>query len=293
MKIRDIFEKEKRTFSFEFFPPKDYSSAIALGISVGQLIDLKPSFISVTYGAGGSTQENSFSLLDILQNRAGLTCMAHYTCVNARKEKIDEDLKYLYEHNIENLMLLRGDPPKGHSREEFDTGEGFNYANDLVEYVNKQGKFGIGVAGYPETHPDAPSPEEDINNLKKKVDAGGDFIVTQMFFRNEDYFDYVERVKAAGISARVIPGIMPVTNYKQIQKFAEISGNEIPKFLKDKFEPIQNDTKKMYEVGIEHAVEQCSELLKGGAPGLHFYTLNKSRATIDIYSSLPKELKEQ
>lgn len=292
MKISEVFKKQRKTFSFEFFPSKDYTSTMALGINIGQLIRLEPSFISVTYGAGGSTQSMSFDLLDYLQNKVGFTSMAHYTCVNTKKDTIVEHLNWLYEHNIKNLMLLRGDPPKGQERYIYDNEDGFNHANDLVKYVNTEDRFSIGVAGYPEKHPEAANIDEDIAYLKMKVDSGADFVVTQMFFDNNYYFEYVKKVRLAGINCRIIPGIMPITNYKQIKRFAEISGSDIPQRLVEAFEPYQDDVDKMYQIGIDIAVLQCRQLLEGGADGLHFYTLNKSNATIDIYESIPFDLKD-
>lgn len=289
MKITDIFKTQKRTFSFEFFPPKKYNSALELGINIGRLLKLDPSFVSVTYGAGGSTQDISFDLVDYLQNKLGLTTMAHYTCVNATKQKVENDLNKLNEVNIENLMLLRGDPPKG--SETFPTIEGgLNHASDLVEIAAKTNKFAIGVAGYPEGHIESPNLNEDHKWLKYKLGKGGDFVVTQMFFDNNYYFNFVNKLQSESITKRVIPGIMPITNYKQIKRFAELSGSKIPETVAQKFEPYQDNPKKMYQIGVDLAIWQCIDLLRGGAPGLHFYTLNKSMVTADIFASIPKHL---
>ncbi len=286
--IKDLFNRCKKTFSFEFFPPKNYGSAIEFGINVGKLSGLAPSFVSVTYGAGGTTHQTSFELCDLLQNKIGLDCMAHYTCVNASREKIEADLNYLYERNIRNLMLLRGDPPKGEDTY-FSQKKEFRYASDLVKMAHEQKRFSIGVAGYPEKHLEAESLEIDIKNLKTKVDSGADFIVTQMFFDNKHYFDFVSKVRAAGINIRIIPGIIPITNFSQIKKFSQMCGACIPDELTELLEPIQHDPKKTYQVGVDYAIRQCEDLLKNGAPGIHFYTLNKSQAAIDIFSSLSRE----
>ena len=285
MKICELLKQDEPTFSFEFFPPKNYSSILELGINIGQLLKLNPSFVSVTYGAGGSTQEASFKLTDYINNKIGLTTMAHYTCVNATREKVAEDLEYFHEINIENLILLRGDPPKGETKFANESGE-FHYASELIEYASALDMVCIAAAGYPEKHPESPSVEGDIYYLKYKVDKGVDFIVTQLFFDNQYYFDFVKRARAAGIEIPIIPGIMPITNFRQIKRFTEMCGATIPQTLVEKLTPYQDDLKKTYEIGVEFAINQCRELLDHGVPGLHFYTLNKSRATIDIFSSI-------
>lgn len=287
MKISDIFKKQKKTFSFEFFPPKSYTSTLELGINIGQLIKLSPTFVSVTYGAGGTTQDFSFDLIDYIQNKIGLTAMAHYTCINTYKEKIDHDLETLHRKNIENLMLIRGDlPAAGFNGLNND----FMNASDLIALASAKNWFAIGAAGYPEKHPESPDFETDLKWLKNKVDIGADFIVTQMFFNNDFYFDFVNKARAIGITNRIIPGIMPITNFAQIKKFSKMCGATIPDNVVKRLEPIQNIHNKFYQTGVEIATEQCIDLLKRGAPGLHFYTLNKSRATVDIFSSLPHGL---
>ena len=285
MKIKEILNRGEKTFSFEFFPPKNYNSILELGINVGQLLKLSPSFISVTYGAGGSTQDASFSLIDYLNNTIGLVTMAHYTCVNATREKVARDLDYFHDKNIENLILLRGDPPKGETEFTNEHRE-FNYASDLIEFAARQGRFCIAAAGYPESHPESVSVEADIKYLTNKVDKGADFVVTQLFFDNDYYFDFVKRAKEAGIQVPIVPGIMPITNFKQIKKFTKMCGANIPEHLVNTLEPHQDDLKRTYDIGVEFAINQCRELLEQGAPGLHFYTLNKSRATVDIFASI-------
>ena len=285
MKIKDLFHSGEKTFSFEFFPPKNYSSILELGINVGQLMKLSPSFISVTYGAGGSTQDASFNLIDYINNKIGLVTMAHYTCVNATKEKVAQDMDFFHEKNIENLILLRGDRPQGENEISNETSD-FEYASDLIEFVAAQDRFCIAAAGYPEAHPESSSLEKDIEHLKHKVDKGADFVVTQLFFDNSYYFDFVERARKAGITIPIVPGIMPITNFKQIKKFTQMCGAKIPEDLVHLLEPHQEDLIKTYDIGVDFAIKQCRELLEKGAPGLHFYTLNKSRATVDIYSSI-------
>ncbi len=284
MKIIDLLKEDKKTFSFEFYPPKTFSSILELGINVGQLMKLSPSFISVTYGAGGSTQEISFDLINYLQNKLGLCSMAHYTCVNATKEKVEHDLNFFNEIGIENLMLLRGDLPKGENSLHDD----FRYASDLIKFAAEKNSFCIGAAGYPETHIESTSMEEDIHHLKFKVEQGVDFLVTQMFFDNSYYFDFVEKLTTAGINVPIIPGIIPIVNFSQIKKFSDMCGATIPMTLADSMEQHKDDPKKKYQIGVDFAINQCNELLRNGAPGLHFYTLNKSRATIDIFESIDR-----
>lgn len=256
-----------------------------MGINVGQLMKLSPSFISVTYGAGGSTQDASFNLIDYINNKIGLVTMAHYTCVNATKEKVTEDLDHFQDINIDNLILLRGDPPKGQKKFTNHGGD-FHYASDLIEFASMRKQFCIAAAGYPESHPESDSLDQDIQYLKFKIDQGVDFIVTQLFFDNNYYFDFVDRARKAGIEVPIIPGIMPITNFKQIKRFTDMCGANIPQELVSQLEPHQDNLTKTYEIGVEFSINQCRELLSKGVPGLHFYTLNKSRATVDIYSSI-------
>ncbi len=287
MKISDLLAKNEITYSFEFFPPKNYSSILELGINVGQLMKLSPSFISVTYGAGGSTQDASFDLIDYIQNKIGLTTMAHYTCVNASKEKVEQDLKFLHDRNISNLMLLRGDPPKG-TKDFVNKAGYFQHASDLIELAAAKSLFCIGAAGYPEKHPESVNMDNDINYLKYKVDKGAHFVVTQMFFDNNYYYNFVQKAREAGIDKPIIPGIIPIVNYKQIKKFSDMCGTQIPDELVQQLEPYQDNREKTYQIGVDYAIHQCRELLEEGVPGLHFYTLNKSRATVDIFSEIRK-----
>lgn len=287
MRITDLFKKKEKTFSFEFFPPRDEISAVEFGINAGQIMKLNPSFISITYGAGGSTQERTFNLVDLFQNKFDITCMAHYTCVNATKDKVKADLDYLSSKNIKNLMLLRGDPPKG-QKGFIPTSSDFKYGSDLIEFAHNMNKFSIGAAVYPEKHIESKSLEEDLQFTKKKINAGADFLISQMFFDNIHYFNLVKTANNIGIKCRILPGIMPIINYAQIKKFVEISNATIPLTLIEQFEPYQHDEKKMYQIGMDIAIRQCNDLLKNGAPGLHFYTLNKSRAVVELYESIIK-----
>jgi len=292
MKIKELLNHTERTFSFEFYPPKDEISAVDFGINVGQLLRLDPSFVSVTYGAGGSSQERTFGLVDFLQNKIGLNTMAHYTCVGSGKDKISKDLEYLQSIHIDNLMLLRGDPPKGEVDYTAPV-NGFSHASDLISFVKENFEFSVGAAAYPEKHPESSDPADDLANLKVKYLAGADFLVTQLFFNNALYYQFVEQARKAGITCRIIPGIIPITNYKQIKRFADMTGATIPYDLFQKLEENQENSEKIYQIGIDHAIMQCLDLLENGAPGLHFYTLNKSRAAVEVFESLPRMIREK
>jgi methylenetetrahydrofolate reductase (NADPH) len=286
MKITELFKHAPRTYSFEFFPPKDEISAVDFGINVGTLLKLAPSFVTVTYGAGGSTQERTFALVDYLKNKIGLNTMAHYTCITASREKTLRDLQALQQMGMENLMLLRGDPPKGEAKFT-PPADGFKYASELIAFVKAQGfDFCIGGGAYPEKHPDAASIDDDIRHLKDKVTAGAGFLITQLFFVNETYFNFVRQCQQAGITCRIIPGIMPVTSYSQLMRSTKMSCAAVPLELEDSIRTYENNPKKMYQAGMDYAIRQCRDLLLMGAPGLHFYTLNKSRATVEIFETL-------
>ena len=285
MKILDLFAQSAQTFSFEFFPPRDEISAVDFGINVGQLLRLDPSFVTVTYGAGGSSQDRTFALVDFLNNRIGIPTVAHYTCVQATRDKVLNDLNILKEKGIENLFVLRGDPPRGEST--FTPVEGgFRYASELTEFVRSNFNFCLGGAAYPDVHPEAANAETEADNMKIKVDAGLDFLTTQLFFDNQKYYSLVERAHARGIRCRIIPGIIPLTQFSQLERFTRMSQASIPPALSEITEIYKDNPAKLYQAGMDFAITQCRELLAHGAPGLHFYTLNKSRATIEIFETL-------
>src|SRR3989338_491043 len=273
MRISEMLARDGRTFSFEFFPPKTPEGEKNLYETIEVLREHHPSFVSVTYGAGGSTRANTVEIVSRIKNEIGIEAMAHLTCVGAARGEILSVLDKLKKERIENVLALRGDPPKG------ETGftphaDGFRYASELVAAVREHDDFTIGVAGYPEGHVECESKEKDLENLKRKVDAGGEFIITQLFFDPKDYFDFVARARAIGISVPIIPGIMPVTNFAQIQKFTQMCGAHLPAEMRAALEPIQHDPAQVQAFGVEYAVRQCQELLNRGAPGIHFYTLN-------------------
>jgi methylenetetrahydrofolate reductase (NADPH) len=287
MKIKAILEKVHPSFSFEFFPPKDNEGFDKLFTTITQLKPCQPTYVSVTFGAGGSTRTKTIDLVGRIKNEIGLESMAHLTCVGSDKEYIAAILDTLRAQGIQNILALRGDPPQG--QEKFEKPEnGFAYANELVAFIRANYDFCIGVAGYPEGHIECPDKKADLDHLKRKVDAGADFIVTQLFFDNRYYFDFIDRAQNLGIQVPIIPGIMPILNVKQVQRFTKMCGSTIPAALMKRLDAVQDDPETVRQLGIDHATEQCERLLQEGAPGIHFYTLNRSNATLKILESLRK-----
>ena len=287
MKISQMIATQRPLFSFEFFPPKDEKAAAQLVATIADLKMLKPDFVSVTYGAGGSTRIKTLDLVGKIKHEVGIEAMAHLTCVGHSKSDIRSILKDLSGRGIQNILALRGDPPRGET--EFKPHpDGFHFANELAAEIAKSDVFCFGVAGYPEKHPEATSLEQDLANLKRKVDAGASFVTTQLFFQNAHYFDFVARARALGIRVPIFPGIMPVTNYSQIQRFSALCGATLSADLTQELEAVQTDLEAVTRIGIHHAAQQCEELLHKGAPGIHFYTLNKSHATREILEHIRK-----
>jgi methylenetetrahydrofolate reductase (NADPH) len=285
MKIRDLLKWGRPSFSFEFFPPKDEAGFQALFETVGALQQLDPTFVSVTYGAGGSTRRKTIDLVTRIKHELGLESMAHLTCVGASREEVGNVLEELVTRKMENVLALRGDPPKGQIKFE-PSPDGFHYANELVTFIRANYDLSIGAAAYPEKHPESPSRESDLFCLKRKVEAGADFLITQLFFDNQDYFDFVARCREIGIDLPVIPGIMPILSVPQIKRITEMCGAQIPAELLKRIESVQDDPRGVEKCGIEHATTQCQGLLDHGAPGIHFYTLNRSKATWEIFQNL-------
>ena len=285
MKIRTLFDAHPQTFSFEFFPPKTAEDGEALFDRARELQKLGASFCSVTYGAGGSTRKNTIDLVCRFQAELGLIGMAHLTCVGHSQTELRDILFELKDRGVENLMCLRGDPPRGETV--FTPApDGFAHAAELVALARRSGDFCIGVAGYPETHPESVDTLQDLQHLKAKVDCGADFVTTQLFFDTQDYFDFVALARQLGIRQRIIPGIMPILNYRQIVRFTRMCGASIPLALQERLEPVAEDADAVFEIGVDWAWQQCEALLAGGAPGIHFYTLNRSRATQLIFERL-------
>jgi methylenetetrahydrofolate reductase (NADPH) len=285
MRIDEILAAGRPAFSFEFFPPKTEAGERNLYAALSELRTLDPSFVSVTYGAGGSTREKTIEIVKRIRDEYGLEAMAHFTCVGATVPQLRTTLDEMAQAGIDNVLALRGDPPAG--QEQWTKTEGgLEYSRELVELISGGYEFAIGAACFPETHIHAESPQADLEHLAEKVDAGVHFLITQLFFDNGLYFDFVERARAIGIELPIIPGIMPITHAGQVQRMASMCGASIPDGLRRELEARDENPEAMLDFGVAYATLQCAELLAGGAPGIHFYTLNRSPATRAILSAL-------
>ena len=279
-KVRDIFIHQKTIYSFELFPPKTPEGYLKLLDTIHQLADLKPDFISCTYGAGGGSREKTLDIVEHIQKKHNITAVAHLTCVLHTKDEIKTILQEMKRRKINNVLALRGDAPKENPN--WKPGpNNFKYSSQLVAFIRQHfgSYFGIGVAGFPEGHLLCPDRNLSAQHLKSKIDAGANYVITQLFFDNQDYFDYMARLKKLGVNKPVIPGILPITDYAALVRFCALCGASIPAQVHEIFKPIAEDSAKTLEVGIRFAVKQCQELLDQGAPGLHFYTLNKVSPT--------------
>jgi len=287
MKICDYLGEGKFSLSFEFFPPKDQKGKEQLFNTLNRLIKYKPSFVSVTYGAGGSTRDRTLNTVREIKEHFGLTVMPHLTCVAHDKEEVLELLKKYRQMGIENILALRGDQPKDNPKKGF-----CNYAVDLIKLIKENfgEQFCIGVACYPEGHQEAPSLEEDVKHLKEKIEAGGRFAITQMFFDNRYFFHFKELLQKEGIDIPILVGIMPITNFKQIKKFADMCGATIPLELAKKLSEVQDKPEEVFKIGVDYAIKQCEELLDHGVDGFHIYTLNKPEAAEAIIEALKDKI---
>lgn len=286
MHVAHILNDHTPSVSFEFFPPKTDQAANNLFETIQQLSPLGPSFVSVTYGAGGTTRERTRDLVMRLNSEAKVTAVPHLTTVGATREEIRDILETYVERGVENVLALRGDPP-GDAKTFEPTPGGFGYANELVEFIKDEfPKLGIGVAAYPEGHPENRDRLTDLKNLRRKVDAGADVIITQLFFENRDFYDFRERCSIVGIETPIIAGIMPIQSIKGVQRMAALSGARIPAPLLRALYRAQDDPEAVRNVGAHWASEQCRDLIDQKVAGIHFYTLNKSNATRRIYESL-------
>ncbi len=285
-KISDILREKERTYSFEFFPPKTEKGRERLHEAASVYATLEPDWFSVTYGAGGSTRGLTMDITDEFQRSFGVPVMHHFTCIGHSQAELKAMLAEMKKRSICNILALYGDPPQDVEHWE-PAPDRLEYCYQLVELIRSNDSFfSIGVAGFPEGHIDCPDKEIDSKYLKIKIDAGGDFAITQLFFDNKDYFEYVERVRKIGVTVRIIPGILPITDYQRLLRFCNTCGATIPQRVHDIFGPLDGDDEASYKAGVEFAVEQCNELLEGGAPGLHFYTLNKLDPTRDILNKI-------
>jgi methylenetetrahydrofolate reductase (NADPH) len=285
MRIDQILSERRPVFSFEFFPPKTDEGQATLEQTLEVLKDDQPDYVSVTYGAGGSTRERTVEITKWIKQDLGIEAMAHLSCVGEPRERLLEILEELDAVGIENVLALRGDPPRGETEWKPHPG-GLDYSIELIELIRETLDVAIGAACFPEVHPDAPNLEHDLRYAKQKVEAGASFLITQLFFDNELYFDFVEEARAAGIPVPIIPGIMPITNYKQIKTITGMCGATIPEELGQRLDERADDPEAVAELGTAYAALQCSDLLARGAPGIHFYTLNRSPATRAILAAL-------
>lgn len=285
MKIRDYLANNKFSLSFEVFPPVRDGSVDSLYRTIEELRELKPSFISVTYGAGGATRDKTIEIASKVLNEFQINALAHLTCVQATKHDISGILDAFADENIENILALRGDPPAGETAF-VKTEGGFDYASDLVAFISRRERFCIGVAGYPEKHIEAPSMEADLKYLKRKIDAGADFIISQLFFNNDDFYRLRDNALAMRIKAPMIPGIFPILNYKQILRISSLCGARIPIRLGDTIEKLKDKPEEIEKFGIEYATNQAARLMENDVPGLHFYSMNRSEPVKQIIGDL-------
>jgi methylenetetrahydrofolate reductase (NADPH) len=285
MRVEQILTERQPVFSFEFFPPKTAEGESNLRAALDDLKDDEPAFVSVTYGAGGTTRDKTVEIVKSIKQDYGIEAMAHFSLVGQSVDGLRRQLEDIAEAGIENVLALRGDPPQGES-EWIAHPEGLHYSVELIEMIKAEYDFCVGAACFPEIHPDASSPEEDLHYLKRKVDAGAAFLITQMFFDNSDYFSFVDDARAAGIDVPIIPGIWPVTNYTQIKRIADLCKSRFPDRFESELQERRDDLNAVTDLGVAYATLQCIELLAKGAPGIHFYTLNRSPATRAILAAL-------
>lgn len=287
MKISDILKRGKKVFSCEFFPPKTDEAMAQLYATAAEIKSLGAGFVSVTYGAGGSTRQKTIEIVRRLKNDQKLECMAHLTCVGHSRGELREILDQIRDAGIENVIALRGDPPKGETKFTPHP-DGFTHAAELVEFIKSNYNFCVAAAGYPEGHVESSSRESDWTHLERKVKSGADVVITQLFFDNRDFTAFERRMREKGVTVPIVPGIMPITNFSQLVRFTEMCGAKIPPEARADLEPIKDDAEAVQRYGVEYATRQCAQLLSQGAPGLHFYTINRSNSTMKIVENLKK-----
>jgi methylenetetrahydrofolate reductase (NADPH) len=287
LKFSDFYKPGRPRYSFEVFPPKDEGGVASLIAALKKLSVFDPAFVSVTYGAMGSTRDLTRDLALRVRDETKLTTAFHFTCVGADRASVRSYVDRLKKEGMNLIVALRGDAPVLSPGQTYERPEdGFSYANELVAYLKEINGFSIAVAGYPEGHIECRDKETDLRNLKRKVDSGADVVITQLFFDNRDYFDFVDRARKIGIAVPIIPGVMPILSLKQIERISKMCGASLPKALHERLLGAQNDPEAMRKVGVGHAAAQCRELLEKGVPGIHFYILNRSESTSEVLKSL-------
>lgn len=286
MKVTDALKNNPATLSFEFFPPKTPEQGKRLFEVIAVLKKFNPDFVSVTYGAMGTTRGKTFFWVEEIKKEYGIEPVAHLTCVAATRPDIKAQIEQLEKLGVENILALRGDPPKG-EKDFTPPAEGFHFARELIAFIKKEKPFFcLGAAGFPEKHRDSPDVDTDTKYLKEKVEAGAEYIITQLFFENRHFFDFRQRCAKAEITVPILPGIMPIASFKQITRITDMCGATIPGGLFEKLKKHQDDAKAIQEISIEQTVNQCRELLKAGVPGLHFFVLNQAEPVSTILSEL-------
>jgi methylenetetrahydrofolate reductase (NADPH) len=285
MRVVDAFDSGTPTFSFEFFPPRTPEGVENLFATIAALRELAPTYVSVTYGAGGSTRELTLELVSRIKRETGIEAVAHLTCVGATRVELEATVARLVDAGVENVLALRGDPPRGETTFQATEG-GLAYGSELVGLLRGIDGLCVGAACYPEGHVEATDLVADVAHLRRKVDAGAEYLITQLFFANDHYFAFVARARAAGIDVPIVPGIMPITNLDQIERFTSMCGASIPRDLARGLDARREDSQAVLDLGVAYATAQCADLLRRGAPGIHFYTLNRSPATRAILSAL-------
>ena len=285
MSLQDFFQNDKLAISFELFPPKTAAGEANLYKNVAALMEYAPDFITCTYGAGGSTRDKTLEIIEKVKSQFNIPVASHLTLVGSSKDDLRTYLNKAKDQGVDYIVALRGDPPKGET--EFTQAKGgLKYANELVELINEEfSDFGVLVAGYPETHKDAVSPEVDLENLKRKVDAGADAVVTQLFYDNDDFYRFRDRCQQIGINVPIVPGLLPVTSLKQIEKITSMCASKLPKKFVDSLSK-SDDPEEQYKAGVDLAIEQTSQLIASDIEAIHFYVLNKSQATSDILRAI-------
>lgn len=288
MPLSDFYGPNKFGLSFELFPPKTEAGERELFQHLTELMSFEPSYVTCTYGAGGSTRAKTLDIVERVHRQYGCPVASHLTCVSATVDELRAYLREADRRGVANIVALRGDPPKGEARFQAVEG-GFRYACDLVTLIHREfSQFGIAVAGYPETHQEALSPEADLDNLKRKVDAGGDVVITQLFYSNADFFRFRDRCDGLGITVPIVPGVLPVTNLAQIKRITSLCGAKLPESFTGALEAREGNADAQFEVGVDFATRQVQELIDAGVPGIHFYVLNKSPATCRVLRAVTR-----